>query len=144
MSGNNTSYTASGEKIKIQINTIKDELANRNKSPNYAVINKTLDDIETKLKILNNKYITNLNKFPNVTQNMRNEVVMKRDDILKNLKTKMETNAATKIQAATRGRINRKKANEMRAENNKLRAKITARLNAILDQIGRNNNKSPQ
>ena len=136
-------YTNAGTNITEQVLAIKKEMGNKTKSPNYPGIEKTLDLIEKQLNTLVNNYNKNLNqysKFVNITPNMRNAVVMKRDGILKNLK---EKRAATKIQAVTRGVINRRKAADMRAENNRLRANITARLDAILKQIG-HNNKSPQ
>lgn len=137
-------YTNVGTSITEKILAIKNELANRNKIPNYPEIEKTIDLIEKQLNNLTNNYNKNLNqysKITTITNNMRNAVVMKRDGILKNLKNLKEKKnaAAIKIQAATRGMKNRKTAANLR-----MRANLTTRLNAILKQIGHNNNKSPQ
>lgn len=139
-------YTNVGTSIRKQVNDIKNELKKKNVSPDYKKIETTIDLIEKQLVTLKTKYNTNLNqysKFTMITPNMRNAVVVKRDDILKNLNLKRTTNVTLKVQAKFRGDKNRKKAAEMRRENNNMRAKLNKRLNAILNQIG-NNNKSPQ
>lgn len=138
-------YTNVGTSITEKILAIKNELANRNKIPNYSEIEETIDLIEKQLNTLTNNYNKNLNqysKITTITNNMRNAVVMKRDGILKTLKNLKEKNAAAiKIQAAARGMKNRKTAANLR-----MRANLTKRLNAILAQIDntpRNNTMKP-
>ena len=147
---NTTSYAKSGEEIKKRVNEILKTMRNENTKLDYLKIDEKLDMIENQLNALGSNYNKNLSKyskFTAITTNMRNAVVMKRDGILKNLKNMKEKNAATKIQAVRRGVVNRRMAAGMRKQKNNMmlmRKTITNRLNAILEQIGTNNNNSPQ